>query len=105
MERDVPGGGDRIWPSCRDGEFIIRTTRAARSPASPISRWCGAGRLIFAELKSEDGVTTDEQTAWLIDLIGVTDVIRQTAPIGSSILQVYKWRPSDWPEIEQALKR
>lgn len=62
-------------------------------------------RLIFAELKSVDGNPTDEQTAWLTDLGRVADEIQHFVPGSPPILEVYLWRPSDWPEIEQALKR
>lgn len=49
-----------------------------------------AGRLIFAELKSEAGRVTPAQQAWLNDL---------TEAIGA----VYLWRPSDWPEVLEVL--
>ena len=50
-------------------------------------------RIVFAELKTETGKPTDEQCEWLMDLATVAGV------------EVYLWRPSDWTEIEQALKR
>ena len=62
-------------------------------------------RLIFAELKRQDGNPTDEQTAWLTELGRVADWTKEERPIGTPIVEVFLWRPSDWPEIEQALKR
>ena len=62
-------------------------------------------RLIFAELKCEDGYPTDEQTAWLTDLGRVADEIQQNSIISPTGLEVYLWHPSDWPEIELVLKR
>ena len=48
------------------------------------------GRLIFAELKSERGVESDDQTAWLNDL-------RECR------CEVFLWRPKDWQQIERVL--
>ncbi len=50
------------------------------------------GRLIFAELKSERGRLTHPQRVWLAALKACPGV------------QVYEWRPSDWPEIEGVLR-
>jgi hypothetical protein len=47
-------------------------------------------RLVLAELKSETGKVTAEQTRWLAAL--------ETAGAES-----YLWRPSDWPEVERVL--
>jgi hypothetical protein len=48
-------------------------------------------RLIFAELKAEGEQPTPEQREWLRDLAGAGEV------------EVYVWRPSDWPAIEATL--
>jgi hypothetical protein len=50
-------------------------------------------RLIFAELKTEKGRVTREQREWLEALGRVPAV------------EVYLWRPSDWPELERTLRR
>lgn len=50
------------------------------------------GRLIFAELKSERGKNTVDQTEWLNDL-------KECA------CEVYLWRPKDWPKIERLLRQ
>jgi hypothetical protein len=47
-------------------------------------------RIIFAELKAEDGVVSEDQRAWLDEL----------AACGQ---HVYVWYPSSWPEIEAVL--
>ena len=52
------------------------------------------GRLIFAELKSQQGKVTREQAVWL-------DVLRHTVPG----IEVYLWRPSDFNNIVQILSR
>lgn len=56
------------------------------------------GRLIFAELKREEGRTSPEQKAWLEKL---ADVERYS----QGNVRVYTWRPSDWlgGEIERVL--
>ena len=47
-------------------------------------------RVVWAELKSENGTTTEEQQAWLDEL----------AACGQ---HVYVWYPSSWREIEAVL--
>jgi hypothetical protein len=49
------------------------------------------GRLVFVELKSDQGKVRDEQASWLDALSDV-----ETA-------EVYVWRPSDWGEICRVL--
>lgn len=49
-------------------------------------------RLIFAELKTERGKLTEQQTYW----------IERLRAAGQT---VFVWRPSDWPEIEKELGR
>jgi hypothetical protein len=55
------------------------------------------GRLIFAELKAEKGKLSAHQEAWLAEL-------RLVQSASGGIVAVYCWRPSDWPEIEEALR-
>lgn len=47
--------------------------------------------LVFAELKTEKGLPTPDQEAWLQALSNCT------------AHQTRLWRPSDWPEIEATL--
>ena len=54
-------------------------------------------RLIFAELKRGDGKTTDAQDEWIDALANVE--------IGSPRVEMWLWRPSDWPQIEEVLRR
>ena len=51
------------------------------------------GRLIVAELKSEAGRVTPEQRQWLAELSSVPG------------LEVFLWRPSDWPDVQRLLGR
>jgi len=50
-------------------------------------------RLIVAELKSEKGRVSPEQQEWL-------DLFRQIPGV-----EVFVWKPSDWPEILKVLAR
>lgn len=49
--------------------------------------------VLFAELKTEGGKIRPEQRRWLTVLEACPGVV------------VKVWRPSDWPEIEEALAR
>ena len=49
-------------------------------------------RLLFVELKSENGKVTDAQQEWMYVLTGVPGV------------EVYVWRPLDWDLIEEMLR-
>lgn len=53
-------------------------------------------RIIFSEIKKELGKPTDKQHVWL-DRLGF-------AAEGSGTVEVYVWRPSDWPLIVEVLK-
>ncbi len=71
------------------------------------------GRLVFAELKTQNGRVKPEQPAWLAELnggeqeeYGLTST-RGSAPwifVMASTAPVCLWRPSDWPEIEAVLR-
>ena len=52
-----------------------------------------AGRILFVELKSSQGKVTREQHLWL-------DILTHTVPG----VEVYLWRPRDWPTIQQILQ-
>jgi hypothetical protein len=49
-------------------------------------------RLIWAELKAQDGATSPEQREWI-------------ARLRAAGQTCYIWRPSDWPTIEHVLAR
>ena len=53
-----------------------------------------AGRLIFAEVKSRKGKVSQEQMIWL-------DILQHSL----LSLEVYLWRPADWPDIVAILTR
>ena len=50
-----------------------------------------SGRLIFAELKSAKGITTEMQHQWLMMLEHVPNI------------EVYLWRPSHWDLVLRVL--
>ena len=50
-------------------------------------------RVIFAEIKSQKGAPSAEQTGWLLELAGCPGV------------ETHIWKPSDWPDIERTLRR
>ena len=54
--------------------------------------WRGPGEIIAAELKTDTGRVTDEQTA----------VLESLATAG---IETHVWRPADFPEIVHALRR
>ena len=49
-------------------------------------------RVIFAELKTAKGAMSPQQRLWI-------------AALGACEVEAYIWRPADWPDIEQALRR
>lgn len=63
-------------------------------------------RLLFAELKREDGKTTPEQEAWLADLgeaaraaYDMADEWRAELLPAPISVEVHVWRPSDWDKV------
>jgi hypothetical protein len=73
------------------GWRVYHTFRSVRSPAGfPDLVMVRRPRIVFAEVKREDGKTTAEQAAWLEDL----------AACGQ---ESYLWRPSDWLTVCRVL--
>jgi hypothetical protein len=72
-----------------------------RGESDTVPRRC---RLIFAELKTQRGRTSLAQAEWL-------EALGRVAAVGGAFfgktprLEVYLWRPSDWPTIERVLAR
>ena len=58
------------------------------------------GRLLFIELKAEEGQPTAEQYEWGEALCHVLEVLDLTP----YVLDYRLWRPSDWPEIERTFR-
>ena len=77
----------------------FRVARSAKGWRTPISGHPGfpdvvavrGDRVMFVELKSEQGRLSEDQAAWLLAL-------------GLAGAEVHVWRPSDWPEIEELLR-
>lgn len=65
-------------------------------PGFPDLTMAKAGRLVFAELKSETGRTAPEQQAWIAAVM--------SAMCGNGI-EMYVWRPVDWPDLVRTLGR
>ena len=68
-------------------QFSIRSARGW-----PDLALCRPPRLILAELKSDTGKLTSAQQRWL-GLLGQCPGV-----------EVFTWRPSDWPTIEDVLR-
>lgn len=75
-------------------------------------------RLVFAELKADKGRVAQAQQHWLDALGVVAEAVRQavSAPVGHAdtvgealdavpSMEVFVWRPNDWPQIEEVLSR
>jgi hypothetical protein len=63
------------------------------TPGWPDLALVRSGRLVFAELKSDRGRVSAEQRRWLAALSSVPG------------LEVFVWRPSDWPAVQRVLAR
>ncbi len=74
----------------QDGSW--RTAVSADGTGFPDLVLVRSPRLIFAEVKSEEGKVTSEQSSWLRNLAAAKQ-------------DVYLWRPSDWEGIVEVLKR
>jgi hypothetical protein len=75
------------------GWRVHHTHNSIHSPSGwPDLAMVRGKRIVFAELKSQTGRLTLEQQSWLDELRGVP------------CAEVFIWRPSDWPQIEQVLR-
>ena len=76
------------------GWRVYHTHDSRRSqPGFPDLTMVRGQRLIFAELKREDGKETAEQTAWLTDLSRVAYERFEFVTIGPPAIEVFLWRP------------
>lgn len=76
------------------GWRIGKTWLSVKSPAGfPDRVFVRPPRLIFAELKRENGKLSLAQEEWIADLHHVPGV------------ETYVWRPADWSEIANILAR
>ena len=90
------------------GWRVYHTHDSRKSPPGfPDLTMVRGGRLIFAELKTDspNSVTTDAQKAWLEELRKVAYYVGDNLGLGAGVIMVNEWRPRDWPDIEQTLKR
>jgi hypothetical protein len=89
------------------GWRVYHTYRSTRSPAGfPDLVMVKPPRLIFAELKSDEGKVSAEQAEWLTDLRAVACLVYDAATCGSGSpvdMSVETWRPRDLDEIARAL--
>jgi len=91
-EKEFQGQVLRLARLC--GWRVYHTFDSRRSaPGFPDLVMARPPVVMFAELKTETGRVRPEQRDWL-------EALR-----GSEGVEVRLWRPSDWPEIEEALKR
>jgi len=73
-----------------DGEVSYRTPCQGDAQGWPDLTLVRPPRIVFAELKAEDGHLLPEQRRWL-------DILDDCGQ------EVYLWRPSDFDEIQQIL--
>lgn len=97
------------------GWLAYHTHDSRRSAAGfPDCVFVKDGRVIFVELKTEVGKLSPDQQVWLDKLAHVEHVVsrvvrRLAEKVGVTVekksypVQVYVWRPSDWPMICQIL--
>lgn len=75
------------------GWKYYHTWRSIHSPAGfPDCVMVRENRIIFAELKSEKGKTSEQQFKWL-------------EALGRTKTEVYLWKPSDFDKIVEILNR
>lgn len=77
----------------REGKWVTPIQGDAGFPDLVMARY---GKIVFAELKSKKGRLSQAQKEW-------RDII-DTA-VDQDRLFWFEWRPSDWDEIEQTLRR
>jgi hypothetical protein len=103
------------------GWTAYHTHNSAHSAAG-FPDWCairirhGHCRLLFAELKRQDGRASAAQGEWLHGLSEIGNALRALlafafppdAPIPTSYARVsvetYLWRPADWPRVLEVLQ-
>ena len=91
-ERDFQNRVIDLARLCGWSVYSIPDSRRVTLAGYPdLTMWRGS-RLIFAELKREKGKLSPAQ-------IAVLDQLRELP------VEVYVWRPSDWNEIRETLKK
>jgi hypothetical protein len=74
-----PARTDKGWRTALEGDAGFPDLVLARK-----------GHIFFVELKTEVGLLTKGQKAWIWEL--------ESHEVGARV-----WRPSDWPEVQRAL--
>ena len=89
-----------------NGWLVYHTYDSRRSnPGFPDLVLVRDGWLVFAELKTEKGVVSRKQREWLEALAAVSWRLSTRPGYEPALILARIWRPSDWPQIEQALGR
>lgn len=99
------------WLAYHPPENLLAVARSGRTYRQNVKRGFfdltlvhpELARLVFAELKSETGRVRPDQVTWAEAVGRVRS--RHVAETGRSPIEVYLWRPSDWPQIEEVLRR
>jgi hypothetical protein len=73
------------------GYITYHTRNSRRSDKGFPDLVLARDRVIFAELKAQNGKLTQAQALWQAALLGAG-------------AEAYVWRPSDWPEVERTLR-
>ena len=92
---DEEGWLDVVEEYARLRGWLVYHTRDSRrsEPGFPDLVLIRRRRIIFAELKTDRGRLTGSQKQWLGNLLGLGDPV-----------EVYLWRPREWPDVERHLK-
>jgi hypothetical protein len=75
----------------KNGSVHHETPVGADGKGWPDLAMCRGPRLVVAELKTDRGRFTPEQIVWL-------------AALEAAGVEVYRWRPKDWTQIEETLR-
>ena len=87
----------------RDGSW---STPIEGDPGFPDLVLSRSGRVIFAEVKTENGKLIDAQVEWLSALCGEPwrgNILTHRFAYEHATHEVYVWRPSDMAKIEELL--
>lgn len=110
-EREVREGSEADWQQRVIDYAMLNGWALSHHPDSrrvvgqrglPDLLLCRRGRLIFAELKTEHGRLSVDQTFWKAELEAVAGYARRQHENWPAVA-VYVWRPGDWEEVQHIL--